>query len=129
MNVELMQGMQYNDKTFNLQGGCDVTTGNDKLKEDLCVLLTQEKGKFYPDPEFGSELNKYAFEPITEIVASDIRTEIIELIGKYYPQVSIKAIDIYSSENNLQLDIKYTYTDASDYEEQLKLELFNRIGS
>lgn len=129
MNVELMQGMQYNNNTFNIQGGCSVVTGNDKLKEDLSILLTQEKGKFYPDPEFGSELYKYAFEPITEVLASEIRIEIIDLIRKYYPQITVKVIDIYSSENSLQLDIKYTYTDASEYEEALKLELFNRIGS
>ena len=128
-NVEMMRGLHYNEGTFNLQGGCSYSSGNEKLKEDLSILLTQEKGKFYPDPEFGSELIKYAFEPMTEVLASRIRSEIVDLVKKYYPQVTIKYIDVYSSENTLDLDIKYTYTDSTDYEEQMKLELFNQIGS
>ena len=128
-NVELMRGIQHRNTTFNLQGGCNICVGNEKLKEDLCVLLTQEKGKFYPDPEFGSELIKYAFEPMTEVLASRIRNEVVDLVKKYYPQVNIKYIDVYYSENTLDLDIKYSYTDSTDYEEQMRLELFNQIGS
>ena len=65
MQVDLLNGMAYEGGTFNLQGGTDRQKGELKLQEDIKFLLMQEKGKFYPDPEFGSELQKYLFEPMT----------------------------------------------------------------
>lgn len=129
MNVDLMSGITYKENTFTNQGGTGYSMGNDKLKEDLTLLLTQEKGRFYPDPEFGSELHKYMFEPITNSLAMQLRNEITELIGIYYPQLKIKNIDIYSGENTLQIIIKYSYSDSQEAEEELKLALFNQIGS
>lgn len=127
MNVELMQGITYGDKTFNIQGGTSVSTANEKLKQDLALLLTQQKGKFYPDPEFGSELQKYMFEPITEVLAKSIRSEITTLIRKYYPQITITNIDIVSGENTLQLAIQYSYSDSSNAEDELRIA-FEQVG-
>lgn len=127
MNVELMQGITYGDKTFNIQGGTSVSTANEKLKQDLALLLTQQKGKFYPDPEFGSELQKYMFEPITELLAKSIRSEITALIRKYYPQITITNIDIVSGENTLQLAIQYSYSDSSNAEDELRIA-FEQVG-
>lgn len=129
MNVELLSGITYNEETFNIQGGTSNSRGNDKIKEDLKLLLTQEKGKFYPDPEFGSELHKYMFEPITDILAREMRAEITELIGKYYPQLTVVSIDILSGENTIQISIHYSYSDSSEAEDEIKLALFNQIGN
>ncbi len=128
MNVDLMNGITYDENTFTNQGGTSTSLGNEKLKEDLTLLLTQERGKFYPDPEFGSELHKYMFEPITNALATEIRTEIVNLVGKYYPQLRIKNIDIYSGENTLQVVINYSYSDSQEAEEELRLALFNQIS-
>lgn len=128
MNVDLMSGITFRDETFNIQGGTDKSSGNDKLKEDLTLLLTQEKGKFYPDPEFGSELHKFMFEPITNSLAREMRAEITELIGKYYPQITLTNIDIISGENTLQVVLQYSYSDSQRAEDELKIALFNQIG-
>ncbi len=129
MDVELMSGITYRDETFNIQGGTNNSRGNEKLKEDLTLLLTQEKGKFYPDPEFGSNLHRFMFEPITDALSREIRYEITELVGKYYPQLKIRNIDIYSGENTLQVTIQYSYSDSKNAEDEIKLALFNQIGS
>lgn len=129
MNVDLMNGITYNDETFNIQGGTNSSMGNTKLKEDLKLLLTQEKGKFYPDPEFGSELNKFMFEPITNALAREMRAEITELVGKYYPQLTLTNIDILSGENTVEITIEYSYSDSMEAEDELRIALFNQIGS
>lgn len=129
MNVDLMQGVTFKSRLFNNQGGTYSSLGNEKLKEDLTLLLTQERGKFYPDPEFGSDLHKYMFEPITPLLARRIRADLVSLIGKYYPQITIINIDIYSGENTLQIDIQYSYSDSQEADDELRLALFNQIGS
>ena len=129
MNVDLMSGITYNDETFNIQGGTNNSIGNTKLKEDLKLLLTQEKGKFYPDPEFGSELNRFMFEPITNSLAREMRAEITELVKKYYPQLTLTNIDILSGENTVEITIEYSYSDSQEAEDELRIALFNQIGS
>lgn len=129
MNVDLMNGITYRDKTFNIQGGTSSSSGNDKLKEDLKLLLTQEKGKFYPDPEFGSRLQRFMFEPITNALAREMRAEITDLVKKYYPQLTLTNIDILSGENTLEITIQYSYSDSQKAEDELRIALFNQIGS
>ena len=98
MQIDLFNGMKFNPETFNVQGGTDSVSGNVKLQEDLTLLLTQEKGKFYPDPEFGSELYRYLFEPMTPILQRQIQTDVKDLILKYYPQLNVDSINVYFNE-------------------------------
>lgn len=129
MQVDLLNGMAYEEGTFNLQGGTDKQGGEKKLEEDIKFLLTQEKGKFYPDPEFGSELQKYLFEPMTPTLGKQIQVEIRSLIEKYYPQITLIGIDVNMDQNEkkIYIDIKYQYSDSSQDISTINLTLFNKI--
>ena len=129
MQVDLLNGMAYDGGTFNIQGGTDRQGGERKLQEDIKFLLTQEKGKFYPDPEFGSEIQKYLFEPLTPNLGKRMQDEIRDLIEKYYPQISLIGIDInLDTENNgVYISIKYKYSDSAQEISKIDLTLFNKV--
>ena len=129
MQIDLLNGMAYEGGTFNLQGGTDQQTGELKLQEDIKFLLTQEKGKFYPDPEFGSELQKYLFEPMTPALGEQMQSEIKSLIEKYYPQITLIGIDINMDPTNkgVYIDIKYRYSDSAQDISTINLALFNKV--
>ena len=129
MQVDLLNGMAYEGGTFNIQGGTDKQGGERKLQEDIKFLLTQEKGKFYPDPEFGSEIQKYLFEPLTPNLGKRMQDEIRDLIEKYYPQISLIGIDInLDTENNgVYISIKYRYSDSAQAISKIDLTLFNKV--
>lgn len=129
MQVDLLNGMAYEGGTFNIQGGTDRQGGERKLQEDIKFLLTQEKGKFYPDPEFGSEIQKYLFEPLTPNLGKRMQDEIRDLIEKYYPQISLVGIDInLDTENNgVYISIKYKYSDSAQEVSKIDLTLFNKV--
>ncbi len=129
MQVDLLNGMAYEGGTFNIQGGTDKQGGERKLQEDIKFLLTQEKGKFYPDPEFGSEIQKYLFEPLTPNLGKRMQDEIRDLIEKYYPQISLVGIDInLDTENNgVYISIKYKYSDSAQEISKIDLTLFNKV--
>lgn len=129
MQVDLLNGMAYEGRTFNIQGGTDKQGGERKLQEDIKFLLTQEKGKFYPDPEFGSEIQKYLFEPLTPNLGKRMQDEIRDLIEKYYPQISLVGIDInLDTENNgVYISIKYRYSDSAQEISKIDLTLFNKV--
>ena len=129
MQVDLLNGMAYEGGTFNIQGGTDRQGGERKLQEDIKFLLTQEKGKFHPDPEFGSEIQKYLFEPLTPNLGKRMQDEIRDLIEKYYPQISLIGIDInLDTENNgVYISIKYRYSDSAQEISKIDLTLFNKV--
>ena len=129
MQVDLLNGKAYEGGTFNIQGGTDKQGGERKLQEDIKFLLTQEKGKFYPDPEFGSEIQKYLFEPLTPNLGKRMQDEIRDLIEKYYPQISLVGIDInLDTENNgVYISIKYKYSDSAQEVSKIDLTLFNKV--
>ena len=129
MQVDLLNGMAYEGGTFNLQGGTDREKGELKLQEDIKFLLMQEKGKFYPDPEFGSELQKYLFEPMTPQLGKQMQEEIKDLIEKYYPQIELIGVDVSLSPENhgVYIDIRYRYSDSSQDISKINLALFNKV--
>ena len=129
MQVDLLNGMAYEGGTFNIQGGTDRQGGERKLQEDIKFLLTQEKGKFYPDPEFGSEIQKYLFEPLTPNLGKRMQDEIRDLIEKYYPQISLVGIDINldTKNNGVYISIKYRYSDSAQEISKIDLTLFNKV--
>lgn len=129
MQVDLLNGMAYEGGTFNLQGGTDKQKGELKLQEDIKFLLMQEKGKFYPDPEFGSELQKYLFEPMTPQLGKQMQEEIKDLIEKYYPQIELIGVDVSLSPENhgVYIDIRYRYSDSSQDISKINLALFNKV--
>ena len=129
MHVDLLNGMAYEGGTFNLQGGTDRQKGELKLQEDIKFLLMQEKGKFYPDPEFGSELQKYLFEPMTPQLGKQMQEEIKDLIEKYYPQIELIGVDVSLSPENhgVYIDIRYRYSDSSQDISKINLALFNKV--
>ena len=130
MQIDLLNGMAYENGTFNIQGGTDKQSGELKLQEDIKFLLTQERGKFYPDPEFGSELQKFMFEPLTPTLGRQMQKEIRDLIEKYYPQLTVEGIDVSLDQNNnaAYIDIRYRYSDASQNISTINLALFNKVG-
>lgn len=129
MQVDLLNGIAYEEGTFNLQGGTNIQSGEKKLEEDIKFLLTQEKGKFYPDPEFGSELQKYLFEPMTPTLGKQIQVEIRSLIEKYYPQITLVGVDVNMDQNDrkIYVDIRYQYSDGAQDISTINLVLFNKI--
>lgn len=131
MQVDLLNGMAYEGGTFNLQGGTDKRNGELKLQEDIKFLLTQEKGKFYPDPEFGSELQRYLFEPMTPALGRQVQNEIKDLIEKYYPQLNLIGIDVdlIPENKSINVTIRYNYSDGSQDTSTINLTLFNKIDN
>ena len=100
------------DKGFFL----DLTDTDEKaIKSDLMHLLLTNKGERFYNPEFGTNLRKFIFEPNDNRTQSEIKTELNETIKKFIPNLTINGIKIESSEINEYLatvKINYTVTDG-----------------
>jgi phage baseplate assembly protein W len=90
------------------------------FSSDLLLLLLTQKGERYYEPDYGTNLLKFIFEPNDNLTATDIEQEIRETVSTYIPALKITNIAFNwnvddqgakISENQLNVNIKFTYTE------------------
>lgn len=98
----------------------------DAYSSDLLLLLLTEKGQRYYQPDFGTNLNKFLFEPNDKMTQDDIVEDIKKTVSKFIPNLRIDSVKFNWNEDSntltdnsqLNLLIDFTYTE----------EFFNEQG-
>jgi len=94
----------------------------DAYSSNLLLLLLTQKGERYYEPEYGTNLLKYIFDPNDNIIATDIEEEIRDTVGLYIPEVKVTSVtfnrnnneeDQPISENQLNVNIQFVYSEGS----------------
>lgn len=94
----------------------------DAFSSDLLLLLLTQKGERYYQPDYGTDLLKFIFEPNDNLIASDVEEEIKRTVSLYIPALKIKKIEFNwntdaegnpTSENQLNVKIKFIYSEDS----------------
>jgi phage baseplate assembly protein W len=89
-------------------------TDGDAIKSDLMHLILTRKGQRLYNPEFGTDLLKFIFEPNDSLTLVGLKTEITTTVKKYLPKLQIDEISVVQSdevEYAAVVTIKYTITD------------------
>lgn len=84
------------------------------IKADLMHLILTRKGQRLYNPEFGTDLLKFIFEPEDGMTLSGIKTEITTVVKKYLPKLQINEISVEESpvsEYAVVVRLDYTITD------------------
>lgn len=84
------------------------------IKADLLHLVLTRKGQRLYNPNFGTDLLKFIFEPEDGMTLNGIKEEITSAIKAYLPKLQVDEISIEESTENEYaaiVTIKYTITD------------------
>jgi len=90
------------------------------FSSDLIALLLTQKGERYYEPDYGTNLLKYIFEPNDTLTANDIEQEIKRTVSLYIPALTINNITFNwnlddngqpISDTQLNVNIKFTYSE------------------
>jgi phage baseplate assembly protein W len=96
------------------------------IRADLMHLLLTRKGERFYNPEFGTNLLKYLYEPNDSRTYSDIKFELKETVRKYIPNLNIDEIEINPSETNeYKANIRIDYTITEDVFKQSDFLIIN----
>jgi len=76
------------------------TSLEESLKSRLLHVIFTPKGQRLRNPDFGTDLIKYIFEPSDETTFERLRNDITQQVYRYVPDVSFKDISIYNDENS-----------------------------
>lgn len=92
------------------------TTTIEAIKSNILLLLTTERGTRYYNRDFGSNVQKFLFEPNDSVTQTDIEEDIKSTISKFIPQIKVNSITFNVPDNNrnqIIVDIQFTYSDAN----------------
>ena len=103
----------------------------DAFSSDLLLLLLTQKGERYYEPDYGTNLLKYIFEPNDNLDASDIEKELKTTVSTYIPALTINSVTFNwltddeansISENQVNVNIKFTFSEDA-FSEKGELDL------
>ena len=103
----------------------------DAFGSDLLLLLLTSKGERYYEPDYGTNLLKYIFEPNDNLDANDIEQEIKTTVSTYIPALTINSVTFnwltddegnQISENQVNVNIKFTFSEDA-FSENSELNL------
>lgn len=101
------------------------------FSSDLLILMLTQKGERYYEPEYGTNLLKYIFEPNENLTADDVEQDIKRIVSLYIPALKINTVTFNwniddtgqpISDNQLNVNIKFTYSEDA-FSEQGQLDL------
>lgn len=87
----------------------DVTpVGNERaVKNALINLLRTPIGSKPFDPEYGSNIDRYIFEPADSITESELNEEIATTVKKFEPRVKLTAIETSIEDYGIDIRLEY----------------------
>jgi len=67
----------------------------DQAKTDLVNLLLTHKGERYMQPDFGTNLRRFLFQPNTSNIEGELRNEILDTIKRWLPFINVGTLNIH----------------------------------
>lgn len=97
----------------------------DSYSSNLLLLLLTQKNERYYEPDYGTNLLKFIFEPNDNLTANQVEDEIKNTVSLYIPEIKINSVTFnwdndeknIINENQLNVNIKFTYEEGALSEE------------
>ena len=92
----------------------------DSYSSNLILLLLTQVGERYYNPDYGTNLLKYIFEPSDGITTSGVEKEIRDVVGRYIPNLTINSVkfdqglndDNMVDDTRISVNVNFTYSDG-----------------
>ena len=79
------------------------------IKQSIVNLLMTNKGERVYQPEYGSDLRKFLFEPMDFATAATIQSNIVSTIKKFEPRIGILSLEDIPNFDENGFDVEMTY--------------------
>jgi phage baseplate assembly protein W len=95
---------------FNARGVFNQTySTKDQIKSNLINLLLTHRGERVLNPEFGADLPRLLFEPLTETLYQKIQNQIILNVKIHIPEITILNIEITPNIDSNLVNVNVEY--------------------
>jgi phage baseplate assembly protein W len=110
--ININYPFQNSNKGFFLDLNSDL---NAAIKADLIHLIITRKGQRLYNPDFGTDLLKYIFEPEDGLTLNSVKDEVNTSVKKYLPNLKINNLTVeQSTESDYAAVVRIDYTITND---------------
>ena len=110
--ININYPFQNSNKGFFLDLNSDL---NAAIKADLMHLIITRKGQRLYNPDFGTDLLKYIFEPEDGLTLNLVKDEVNTSVKKYLPNLKINNLTVeQSTESDYAAVVRIDYTITND---------------
>ena len=98
--------------TFNkhpVTGDVVVSKDASAIKQAIVNLLLTNKGEKLFDPDYGSDIRSYLFEPLDYATANQVQSNIRYTIGKWEPRIGVNSIEAVPNYDDNGFDVYLEY--------------------
>lgn len=95
-------------------------TNRESIKSKIILLIMTPKGQRWYNPNYGSNLRRFLFEPNDNITTFDIEQDIRDSVSKFIKNVTINSVTFLTSEtdpniglNTVEMNLVFTYNEGT----------------
>src|SRR5262249_40955150 len=81
----------------NASGGLDWSSGPDRIRDAIWIVLSTSLGERLMRPEFGAGLKDYVFEPNSPALRSELASVIRSALVQWEPRIDIIDVSVEAS--------------------------------
>ena len=79
------------------------------IKQAIVNLLLTNKGERPFNPDYGSNIRSYLFEPLDYGTATQVEMSITGTLSEFEPRINVLSIETYPNYDNNSFDVDMTY--------------------
>ncbi len=114
------QGLKF-PPTVNASGGLDWSSGADRVRDAIWIILSTSPGERVMRPTFGAGVQNFVFEPNSPALRAQLASTVSNALSTWEPRISIVNINVSVGDepNLVNISIDYTIRTTN--------ELFNLV--
>ena len=104
----------------------DVVVSRDAsaIKQSIVNLLLTNKGERLMNPEYGSDIRRFLFEPLDYGTSALVKQNIVTTIGRFEPRISVQEIVSRPDFENNGFEITMTYSIVRTSNPQVTVDFY-----
>ena len=86
-----------------------VSKDNAAIKQAVVNLLLTNKGERFFNPNYGSSIRSFLFEPLDFATAGQVRSSIKSTLNKFEPRIFVESLRVLPNFDDNGFDVEMTY--------------------
>jgi uncharacterized protein len=94
----------------NARGGLSWSTGPDRIREAIWLVLATAPGERVMRPTFGAGVQTYVFEANGGLARARLAADIREALTRWEPRITVVGVDVRKGDEPSRVDVSIDYT-------------------
>jgi Bacteriophage baseplate protein W len=106
---------------INALGGMSWSTGPDRIREAIWIVLSTAAGERVMRPTFGAGVQERLFDPNSPVARGRLAVDIRDALTRWEPRISVVGVEVRAGDEPSRADV------VIDYQIRTTNELFNLV--